>query len=192
MPTEGTARLQRRLGVSDAVVIGLGSMVGAGVFAVWGPAAATAGGALLIGLLVAGGGVLQRHVVGSTGGQHPESGGTYVYARARLGPAWGHLAGWGFVVGKTASCAAMALAVGSYLWPSQARLTVAVAAVVGILAVNLLGLSRTVTVTKFLLVVSRWDVGTGDRPRDGLAVPPTSDVSTSPGSGCGTCSVRPA
>jgi large subunit ribosomal protein L7/L12 len=34
--------LQRRLGTSDAVVIGLGSMIGAGVFVVFGPAAAAA------------------------------------------------------------------------------------------------------------------------------------------------------
>ena len=60
---------------------------------------------------------------------HPESGGTYVYARGRLGPFWGHLAGWGFVVGKTASCAAMALTVGAYLWPAHDR-AVAIAAVV--------------------------------------------------------------
>ena len=40
--------LARRLGVVDAVVIGLGSMIGAGVFAVWAPAARAAGSALLV------------------------------------------------------------------------------------------------------------------------------------------------
>ena len=40
---------------------------------------------------------------------YPASGGTYVYGRECLGPFWGFLAGWGFVVGKTAGCAAMAL-----------------------------------------------------------------------------------
>ncbi len=47
-------QLQRTLGVSDAVVIGAGSMIGAGVFAAWAPAAAAAGTGLLIGLVVAG------------------------------------------------------------------------------------------------------------------------------------------
>jgi basic amino acid/polyamine antiporter, APA family len=84
---------------------------------------------------------------------HPESGGTYVYGREQLGPAWGHLAGWAFVIGKTASCAAMALAVGAYLWPEQER-PVAVAAVALITGVNIGGLSRTVAVTRVLLVVS--------------------------------------
>ncbi len=60
--------------------------------------------------------------------RHPASGGTYVYGRERLGEFWGYLAGWGFVVGKTASCAAMALTVGAYAWPGHAH-AVAVAAV---------------------------------------------------------------
>ncbi len=76
-----------------------------------------------------------------------------MYGRHRLGAFWGHLAGWGFVVGKTASCAAMALTVGAYLWPAHDRI-VAVTAVLLITAVNIGGLSRTVAVTRILLVVA--------------------------------------
>jgi APA family basic amino acid/polyamine antiporter len=47
------SRLSRRLGTFDAVVIGLGSMIGAGVFAALGPAAEAAGAGLLIGLGIA-------------------------------------------------------------------------------------------------------------------------------------------
>ena len=152
MTTGGT--LRRELGLSDAVVIGAGSMIGAGVFAAWSPAAEAAGTGLLIGLVVAG---IVAFCNAASSAQlaaiHPESGGTYVYGRRQLGPAWGHLAGWGFVVGKTASCAAMALTVGAYLWPQQQRV-VAVGAAVAIVAVNLGGLSRTVAVTRVLLVVS--------------------------------------
>ena len=50
--------------------------------------------------------------------------------RERRGQFWGYLAGWSFVVGKTASCAAMALTVGFYVWPQYAH-AVAVAAVWG-------------------------------------------------------------
>jgi APA family basic amino acid/polyamine antiporter len=146
--------LQRRLGVADAVVIGAGSMIGAGVFVAWSPAAEAAGTGLIIGLVIAG---VVAFCNAASSAQlaaiHPESGGTYVYGRRQLGAFWGHLAGWGFVVGKTASCAAMALTVGAYLWPEQDRL-VAVAAVVVITAVNIGGLSRTVAVTRVLLVVS--------------------------------------
>ena len=146
--------LERRLGLGDAVVVGVGSMVGAGVFSAWSPAAGAAGSGLLIGLLVAG---LVALGNASSSAQlaavYPESGGTYVYARHQLGPAWGHLAGWGFVVGKTASCAAMALTVGAYLWPERERL-VAIAAVLLIVVVNVGGLSRTVAVTRALLAVA--------------------------------------
>lgn len=146
--------LERRLGLADAVVVGVGSMVGAGVFSAWSPAAGAAGSGLLIGLLVAG---LVALGNASSSAQlaavYPESGGTYVYARHQLGPAWGHLAGWGFVVGKTASCAAMALTVGAYLWPERERL-VAIAAVLLIVVVNVGGLSRTVAVTRGLLAVA--------------------------------------
>ena len=73
---------------------------------------------------------------------YPASGGTYVYGRERLGPFWGYLAGWGFVVGKTASCAGMALTVGAYAAPSWQR-PIAVAAVVGLTAVNYRGVRKT-------------------------------------------------
>jgi APA family basic amino acid/polyamine antiporter len=149
-----TGRLQRRLGLADAVVIGAGSMVGAGVFAAWAPAAEAAGTGLLVGLVVAGVIALCNATSSAQlAAVHPESGGTYLYGRRQLGPAWGHLAGWGFVVGKTASCAAIALTIGAYLWPAQQHLT-AVAAVVGITAVNLGGLTRTVAITRVLLVLS--------------------------------------
>ncbi|MEW2380916.1 APC family permease [Micromonospora sp. NPDC047707] len=147
-------RLARRLGVRDAVVIGLGSMLGAGVFVVFAPAAAAAGGVGLLVALALAGFVAFCNATSSArlAARYPESGGTYVYGRERLGPFAGFLAGWGFVVGKTASCAAMALTVGAYLWPGQARL-VAVAAVVAVTAVNLRGVAKTATATRILVVV---------------------------------------
>lgn len=155
--TDGS--LRRHLGLGDAVIIGAGSMVGAGVFAAWAPAADAAGSALLIGLVIAG---VVAFCNATSSAQlaalHPESGGTYVYARHRLGPGWGHLAGWGFVVGKTASCAAMALTVGHYLWPDQERVAGSLA-VLAIVLVNVGGLSRTVAVTRVLLTISLVAIG---------------------------------
>ena len=153
-PVSTPGELRRRLGVADAVVIGAGSMIGAGVFTAWAPAADAAGTGLLIGLVLAGAVALCNATSSAQlAAVYPESGGTYVYGRERLGPAWGHLAGWGFVVGKTASCAAMALAVGAYVWPEQER-AIAIAAVALIAIVNLGGLERTVLVTRALLAVS--------------------------------------
>jgi basic amino acid/polyamine antiporter, APA family len=149
--------LARRLGTGDAVVIGLGSMIGAGVFAAFGPAAEAAGSGLLIGLGLAAG-VAYCNAVASAqlAAQYPTSGGTYVYGRERLGEWWGFTAGWGFVIGKTASCAAMALTFASYavtgpLWVQRA---VAVAGVAVLTAVNYHGITRTARLTRILVVVS--------------------------------------
>ncbi|AVT29888.1 amino acid permease [Plantactinospora sp. BC1] len=148
--------LERRLGVPDAVVIGLGSMLGAGVFVVFAPATAAAGSGFgLLGALAVAGLVAYCNATSSArlAARYPESGGTYVYGRERLGPFAGFLAGWGFVVGKTASCAAMALTIGAYLWPGHARL-VAVAAVLAVTGVNLRGVQKTARVTRWLVAVT--------------------------------------
>jgi APA family basic amino acid/polyamine antiporter len=148
-----TQELRRSLGVFDAVVIGLGSMVGAGIFAALGPAARAAGSGLLLGLALAAV-VAYCNAMSSArlAALYPASGGTYVYGRERLGDFWGYLAGWAFVVGKTASCAAMALTVGAYAWPGQAH-AVAVAAVVALTAVNYGGVQKSAWLTRAVVVV---------------------------------------
>jgi APA family basic amino acid/polyamine antiporter len=147
------SRLARRLGLGDAVVIGLGSMIGAGVFAAVGPAARAAGSGLLIGLAIAAAVAYCNATSSATlAAVYPASGGTYVYGRERLGPFWGYLAGWGFVVGKTASCAAMALTVGAYVAPAHQR-PIAVAAVAGLTAVNYLGVRKTATLTRVIVAL---------------------------------------
>lgn len=145
--------MQRRLGTFDAVVIGLGSMVGAGIFVALGPAAAAAGSGLLIGLAVAA--VVAYCNATSTArlaAIYPQSGGSYVYGRERLGAFWGHTAGWCFIVGKTASCAAMALTVGVYAWPQYAH-AVAVAAVVALTAVNYAGVQKSALLTRVIVAM---------------------------------------
>ena len=147
-------RLARRLGTGDAVVIGLGSMIGAGVFAAFAPAAQAAGAGLLIGLGVAAV-VAYCNATSSAqlAAQYPTSGGTYVYGRERLGDWWGFLAGWGFVIGKTASCAAMALTFAAYAAPAGWQRPVAVAAVVALASVNYRGVTRTARLTRIIVVV---------------------------------------
>jgi basic amino acid/polyamine antiporter, APA family len=146
--------LARRLGTGDAVVIGLGSMVGAGVFAAFAPAARAAGAGLLIGLALAAA-VAYCNATASAqlAAEYPESGGTYVYGRARLGPWWGFLAGWGFVVGKTASCAAMALTFAAYTVPTPWQRPTAVVVVLSLTAVNYRGITRTAGLTRVLVAV---------------------------------------
>ncbi|WP_208401073.1 APC family permease [Amycolatopsis viridis] len=150
--------MERRLGTGDAVVIGLGSMIGAGVFAAFAPAARAAGTGLLLGLALAAV-VAYCNATSSArlAARYPTSGGTYVYGRERLGAFWGYLAGWGFVVGKTASCAAMALTVASYVAPGAGRPAqslIAAAAVLALTALNYRGVQRSVTVTKVIVTIT--------------------------------------
>jgi basic amino acid/polyamine antiporter, APA family len=136
------------------VVLGLGSMLGAGVFATFAPAAAAAGAGLLIALGVA---AIVAYCNGIASAQlaarYPESGGTYRYGRHRLGPVWGFAAGWGFVIGKTASCAAMALTFGAYLWAAHPT-PPAVAVVVVLTTVNYVGIAKTAQLTRVLVVLT--------------------------------------
>src|SRR5699024_10435790 len=81
---------------------------------------------------------------------HPESDGAYVYGRRQLGPFWGYLAGWAFVVGKLASCAAMALTFGAYAWPGMER-PIAIAAVIVLVTVNIFGVRKTAGLTKVIV-----------------------------------------
>lgn len=151
MSSPDTSRLARRLGLADAVTLGLGAMVGAGIFAAPGPATRAAGSGLLLALLAA---AFVAFCNATSSAQlaalHPQSGGTYVYGRERLGPLWGYLAGFGFVIGKMASCAAMALTFGAYAAPGYER-PLAVAAVVALTAINVRGVQKTAVATRLIL-----------------------------------------
>ena len=151
--TDPASRLARKLGTLDAVVLGLGSMLGAGVFAALGPAARAAGSGLLLGLAIA---ALVAYCNATSSAAlaalYPESGGTYVYGRRRLGPFWGFVAGWCFVIGKTASCAAMALTFAYYAAPAIAR-PLAAAAVIALTAINYRGVAKTAVATRIVVSI---------------------------------------
>jgi basic amino acid/polyamine antiporter, APA family len=135
------------------VVIGLGAMLGAGIFAAPGPAAQAAGSWLLLGLAIA---AVVAYANATSSAQlaalHPEAGGTYVYARERLGAPWGFLAGWSFVVGKTASLAAMALTFGAHVSDDLAR-PLGIGAVVVLTVVNYRGVEKTARLTRVIVAV---------------------------------------
>lgn len=149
--------LVRRLSTGDAVVIGLSSMIGAGVFVAFGPAARAAGTALLAGLVIA---AMIAYCNATASAQlaacYPTSGGTYLYGRERLGVWWGFTAGWGFLIGKTASCAAMALTFATYAvtGPWWAQRLVAVAGVLGLTTLNYRGVAKTAVAARVLVAAT--------------------------------------
>ena len=146
--------MHRQLGLSGAVTIGMGSMIGAGLFAAFGPATAAAGHLLPLSLILAATiAICNAASSAQLAAQYPTSGGTYVYGRERLGPWWGFAAGWCFLIGKTASAGAMALTFGAYAAPDHSRLA-AVLVLVAVTVINLAGITRTATATALILTIT--------------------------------------
>jgi APA family basic amino acid/polyamine antiporter len=125
----------RKLGLADSIWIGLGAMLGAGVFAALGPATRAAGPAMLIGVVIA------AAVAWCSSRSLP-----------RLDRRWGAGAAWTSLLGKTAALAALALTFGNYVAPDAAR-SVGVAAIVLLTGVNLLGVERPAWVTRIVVIV---------------------------------------
>ncbi|GAA3531021.1 APC family permease [Aeromicrobium panaciterrae] len=145
--------LDRRLGLTGSVAIGMSAMIGAGLFVAFGPATAAAGDDVLIALAIAA--VVAACNAASSArlaARYPSAGGTYVYGRERLGPFWGYLAGWAFIAGKLASCAAMAYAIGTYVAPEHAQ-ALAVIAVAAVVAINLAGVEKSAFVAVVVVAV---------------------------------------
>ncbi len=143
--------LPRVMGGFDATTLGIGSMIGAGVFVVFAPAAASAGSWLPLAVALAGFiAYCNAAASAALASVYPHSGGSYVYGRRQLGPWAGFMAGWSFVTGKLASCAAMALTFGSYAAPGYAK-PAAVAAVLALTGVNLMGVTRTALATRIVV-----------------------------------------
>src|SRR5690606_28496463 len=109
-------RLQRQVGPRGAVSLGLGSMLGTGVFVSLALAAEIAGGFVLLAVPVAAA-VAWCNARSSArlAARFPVSGGTYEYGHRLLSPIAGFTAGWLFLCAKTASAAAACLGVGIYL-----------------------------------------------------------------------------
>ncbi|MFC0681051.1 APC family permease [Lysobacter korlensis] len=145
--------LERRLGLGSAIWIGLASMIGAGVFFVWAPAAAAAGELMLVSLAIAAVvACLNALSTAQLAMRHPIAGGAYSFGRETIGPWTGFTAGWLFLWGKTASVGAIALIAGSYLWPESARL-VAVGLVAFFAGVNMTGIRSTAAVSAVLATI---------------------------------------
>ena len=165
------------------MVVGLSAMLGTGVFVVWTPAIARAGSWLFLALAIAGLiAVLNAVSTARLARRHPVSGGAYAYGSARLNRASGIVAGVAFVVGKSASASAAALAIGAYVWPERQQLVAWVALVLAV-AIDLRGVVRSMRVNAVLvsvvlavlvLVVAVGLSGSADRPS--MITLPTSSV----------------
>ena len=135
-------QLQRVVGLPGAILMGLGSIMGAGVFVSLGLGEEVAGPSVLLALALAA-------VVATCNGlssaqlaaNHPVSGGTYEYGHRWLTPSLGFTAGWMFLCAKSASAATAALGFAMYLAPDY-LLSVSLATVAGLTVITLTGMQR--------------------------------------------------
>ncbi len=112
----GRGRLLRVVGVPGAVLMGLGSILGTGIFVSLGIAAGVAGPSVILAVAIAAvvatcNGLSSAQLAAS----HPVSGGTYEYGYRYLNPALGFTAGWMFLCAKSASAATAALGFAGYV-----------------------------------------------------------------------------
>ncbi|WP_157494556.1 APC family permease [Kutzneria sp. 744] len=115
-----TRTLRRQLPVSDTIALGVGGMLGAGVFAAFGPASAVAGTYALVGLVLAA--LLAACSAFSTADQaraFPGDGAGYRYTTHLLGAWPGRMAGSASIAGRLAAAAAIAGTFGAYVTPSR-------------------------------------------------------------------------
>lgn len=108
-------QLKRELGVLGATLMGLGSIVGTGVFVSIGIATGIAGPAVILAVAI---GAIVATCNGLNSAQlaanHAVSGGSYEYGYKYLTPWLGFTAGWMFLLAKTASAATAALGFAGY------------------------------------------------------------------------------
>lgn len=154
----GNERLLRDLDLSGAVAVGLGAVIGAGIFVVTGVAAGVAGPAFLLGLLFAG---LAATANGLSSAKlasvYPASGGTYEYGHQVLTPEAGFAAGWMFLLSKLSAGGVVALGFGGYLnalIPGVDQRVAAGSAIVILTLANLFGIKKVGFINKIIVSIT--------------------------------------
>jgi basic amino acid/polyamine antiporter, APA family len=158
LPGDSPHGLRRELGLADAVAIGFGAIVGAGIFVVTGIAAGIAGPALLAALFIAGIAAAANALSSAQlAAEYPQSGGTYEYGYRVLNGWAGFTAGWMFLASKTAAAGTVALGLAGYLdalVPGLQPRAIAVGAIVAFTLLNYFGIRRSSTANLVIVAVS--------------------------------------
>lgn len=147
--------LLRVLTVKDAVGVGLGAIIGAGIFVVTGVAAGISGPAFIVALFLAG--IIATFNALSSAqlaAVYPQSGGTYEYGYRLLHPTLGFSAGWMFLMSKLAAGSVVAIGFGSYVYqlvPVGSPLLLSAVAVILLTLANIFGIKKTGYLNLFIV-----------------------------------------
>ncbi|MEM1848773.1 MAG: amino acid permease [Thermofilaceae archaeon] len=149
--------LRRQLNLLDAVSIGLGAIIGAGIFVLVGIAAGLAGPAVLLAVVLSGvSATFTALSFAELGSALPKAGGIYEYGHTLIHPLVGFLMGWMWVSGNIVLGATASQGFGYYLTalaPQVDFRAAAAALVVAVTAVNILGAKLSARVNNVLVAV---------------------------------------
>ena len=142
-------KFKRTLTLKNSILLGLSSMIGAGLFFNISPTSKIASYSSILGLLFAG---TVAYANASSSAQlariYPQTGGTYLYAKNVLGNFPSLIAGYAFIIGKLISCVAVSLTLGNYLYPENPKI-IALLFIFLVTLINYFGISKTVDIAKW-------------------------------------------
>ena len=167
--TSQQPQLKRVIGLSGAMMMGLGSIIGTGVFVSLGIGVGIAGPSVLLAIMLAAGVAMCNGLSSAQlAANHPVSGGTYEYGHRWLNPSLGFTAGWMFLCAKSASAATAALGFAGYIAHATgmgASLPLAVGVVVLVAVIALSGIERSnrvnIVIVSIVILALMIFVGTG-------------------------------
>ncbi|ELY94190.1 amino acid permease-associated protein [Natrialba hulunbeirensis JCM 10989] len=114
--TGSDEELAKDLGLVSALAIGIGTMIGAGIFVLPGIAAQEAGPLVVVSFIVGGMiAMINAFSVSELGTAMPKAGGAYYYINRALGPLFGSISGMGDWIGLAFASAFYSIGFGGYL-----------------------------------------------------------------------------
>lgn len=148
--------LKREIGLFDATALGIGAIIGSGIFVVTGIVAGIAGPAMVLSIIIAGViAVFSAMSVAELGSYLPKEGGTYAYAQKLISPFAGFIAGWIWIFSNIFVGAAVSLGFAHYfvtLFPSIPVKVIAVAICLIFIIINYRGLKGSVLFNNILVM----------------------------------------
>jgi APA family basic amino acid/polyamine antiporter len=154
--TENTkATLHRGIGLFDATAIGLGAIIGGGIFVVTGIAAGLAGPALIVSMVISAAiASFTAFSFSKLSMSLPKEGGVYGFAYEYISPFAGFTAGWMWIFSNVFVGAAVSLGFASYflaLFPSLSIKAVAIAVCLLFTILNIIGIRQSAMLNSILV-----------------------------------------
>jgi APA family basic amino acid/polyamine antiporter len=152
-----SGHLKREIGLFGATALGIGAIIGSGIFIVTGIVAGIAGPAMVISVVIAGIiSLFSALSVAELSVFLPEEGGTYAFAQKLISPFAGYIAGWIWIFSNIFVGAAVSLGFAHYfatLVPAVPVKIIAVIICVIFIIINYLGLKESTLLNNVLVTL---------------------------------------